>query len=67
MIIINLIVDYRLEEQSDIDICPPINDPPAVRIPLNFQNFEQYYDTFSKLIMLEKWEMLFKGFREMNV
>ncbi|XP_030749208.1 uncharacterized protein LOC115877189 isoform X2 [Sitophilus oryzae] len=53
-----------LVEQVDIDISPPINDPPASKIPLNFRDFNHYYDTFYKMVLLEKWHYLFKGFRE---
>ncbi|KAH1003993.1 hypothetical protein HUJ04_003817 [Dendroctonus ponderosae] len=53
-----------LLEQVDIDASPPINNPPATKIPQTFQDFGHYYQTFYKLILLESWQYLFSGFRE---
>ncbi|KAF7268958.1 hypothetical protein GWI33_017987 [Rhynchophorus ferrugineus] len=50
-----------LIEQMEVSTNPPINEPPAKKIPLHFRNFEQYYDVFSKLILLEKWHYISKG------
>ncbi|KAL1516751.1 hypothetical protein ABEB36_000615 [Hypothenemus hampei] len=60
---INWVPNWLLE-QVDVDNSPPVNNPPAREIPLTFQNFNHYYDTFSKLILLEYWQYLFKSFRE---
>ncbi|XP_066250848.1 probable helicase senataxin isoform X2 [Euwallacea similis] len=53
-----------LLEQVNNDHSPPINNPPAEKIPLKFRDSNQYYDMFSKLVLLETWQYCFKGFRE---
>ncbi|XP_066142155.1 probable helicase senataxin isoform X2 [Euwallacea fornicatus] len=53
-----------LLEQVNNDHSPPINSSPAKKIPLKFHDPNQYYDMFSKLVLLETWQYCFKGFRE---
>ncbi|XP_050299365.1 uncharacterized protein LOC126738062 isoform X2 [Anthonomus grandis grandis] len=50
-----------LSEQRELDISPPINNPPAKRIPKKFKDFNHYYNAFTKLILLETWQYIYSS------